>query len=398
MKKIIFMMPFYMLPIPSTMGGGVEELITLLLNENENQGNPKYKFYFIGKKLYGKNVKFESHTSYKNSEIINIKYNRLFNTFIRLINRVLKLFKIKRRFQTIYYKKAFKLIKTINPDLVIFERDYFADMNKYVKVFGKDKLAFHVHTQILDKEDISSKFGSLVTVSGFIAEDWKQYLNGATMNYHVLPNCVNEDRFNKVITKSQREDLRTGFGFSKEDFVVLFCGRIHKDKGVDKLINAILPLESNVKLLIVGSVTADENKTSPYESMIKTLVKNNSDRIKFTGYVKNSELYKVYQSADLQIVPSMCEEAAGLVVIEGQYSGLPQVVTKSGGMVEFANPNGTIIVEKENNVIENLTSAISNLKDNKDKLKQMSESNKIHALKYNKATYYKNFIKIIKDI
>ena len=279
-----------------------------------------------------------------------------------------------------------------------FERDYFSDTKKYAKLFGKDKLSFHVHTQVLDKENFSDRFGSLITVSGFIAEDWKEYLNGAPMDYHVLPNCVNENRFNKMISPSEREKIREDFGFSKNDFIVLFCGRINKDKGIDKLIEAILPLDKNIKLLIVGSVTADENKTSMFESMIKTQAKNNSDRIKFTGYVNNSELYKVYQSADLQIVPSMWEEAAGLVVIEGQYSGLPQIITKSGGMVEFANPKGTVIVEKEHDVVKNLNSAISNLKDDKNKLKQMSESNKIHACKYNKTTYYENFMKIAEKI
>ena len=42
MKKIVFMMPFYAFPVPSTMGGGIEELMTLLLNENEKQEKQLY--------------------------------------------------------------------------------------------------------------------------------------------------------------------------------------------------------------------------------------------------------------------------------------------------------------------------------------------------------------------
>lgn len=398
MKKIVFMMPFYMLPLPSTMGGGVEELMTLLLNEHEKQENPEYKFYFVNKKIYGKNAKFQTDCTYKNSEVINIKYNRFFNTIIRLINKGLKILKIKKRFQTIYYKKAFNLIKKLNPDQIIFERDYFADMNKYAKTFGKEKLSFHVHTQVLDKENISEKFGSIITVSKFIADDWKDYLNGKPMNYHVLPNCVNEDRFNKKLSSKERNEIRTNLGFDKNDFVVLFCGRIHKDKGIDKLIDAIIPMDKQVKLLIVGSVSAADNPKSVFENMIKQKVRENPERIKFTGYVNNSELYKIYQSSDIQIVPSVWEEAAGLVVIEGQHSGLPQIVTQSGGMVEFANPEGTIIVEKENNLVENLTSEINKLKNDSELRANMSESNKKHAQKFDKVSYYKNFLKIAEKI
>ena len=47
MKKIVFMMPFYMLPLPSTMGGGVEELMTLLLNEHEKQENVNPLFQIL---------------------------------------------------------------------------------------------------------------------------------------------------------------------------------------------------------------------------------------------------------------------------------------------------------------------------------------------------------------
>ena len=67
------------------------------------------------------------------------------------------------------------------------------------------------------------------------------------------------------------------------------------------------------------------------------------------GYINNDELYKYYQIADMQAVPSMWEEAAGLVAIEGMASGLPLVVTRSGGMVEYVDEKCALTVDKEKN-------------------------------------------------
>lgn len=394
MKKIVFLMPFYAFPVPSTMGGGVEELMTLLLNENELQQNPEYEFYFITKNLYGKKKKYNCINEYKNSKVIKIKYNRFVNTCIRIINRVLKILKIKKRFANLYYQKCFKTIKEINPDHIVFERDYDSDTKKYAKYFGKDKLSFHIHTQILNKEDLSDKFGSLISVSNFISDDWKNFLKNKDMNYYVLPNCVDEKRFTKTISKKERDLLRANYGLTKNDFAVIFCGRICEDKGIDKLIEAILPMDKSIKLLIVGSVSALTNQTTPFYNKIKSLAFENSDRIKFTGYIDNSELYKTYQCADIQIVPSIWEEAAGLVVIEGQHSGLPQIITRSGGMTEYANPDGTIIIEKDEHIVSSLKEQIQQLKDNKHK-EEMAKSNKKHALLFNEVSYYKNFVNIV---
>ena len=98
MKKILFLMNYYSLPVPSTMGGGVEELMTLLLNEHEKEENPEYKFYFINKKLTGKEKKYNTEKEYKNSEVINVKYNHLANFFVRAVNKIFRKLKIKKQF------------------------------------------------------------------------------------------------------------------------------------------------------------------------------------------------------------------------------------------------------------------------------------------------------------
>ena len=397
MKKIVFLMPFYAFPVPSTMGGGVEELMTILLEEHAKDIEADTEFYFITKQLYGTNKKlYDSKQEYKNSKIIKIKYNQFLNNCIRATNRVLKKLHINKRFSNIYYNKAYNEIVKINPDLIIMERDYDVITKKLIKKFGKEKLSFHIHTQILNKEKIDDYFDSIITVSNFISEDWKNYLSKSSkMKHFVLPNCVNEDRFIKQISEDERKSLRAKFEFLDDDFVSIFCGRICEDKGIDKLIDAILRLDDHHKLLIVGSVSAANKEKTPFLTKIEEMAKSNPNKIKTTGYIANNELYKYYECADIQIIPSMWEEAAGLVAVEGQICGLPQIITKSGGMIEFASPDGTIIIKKDENIVSSLMKQIEYLSSNKKILKEMSEKNKSHGLIFNKKTYYENFKKII---
>ena len=70
--------------------------------------------------------------------------------------------------------------------------------------------------------------------------------------------------------------------------------------------------------------------------------------MKFTGYIENQKLYRYYQSADIQVIPSLWEEAAGLIAIEGMLSGLPLIITKSGGMIEYAPSNVAVWIDRDN--------------------------------------------------
>lgn len=401
MKKIVFFIPFYGYPVPSVMGGGIEELMTLLLNEHEKQVNPDCKFYFIHKALYGKTKKqFDKDFTFKNTEIIKIKYNRVFNTLTRMFNRFLNLFKIKKRFSNDYCKKSYKAIEQIEPDLIIFEGSYDIIAGQLAEKYGKDKVWFHAHMQeTRKKQNLNDYFGTIISASNFISNDYKSFLSTNTeMKYAILPTCVNEERFNKELSKSEREDVRKSFGFSEDDFVSIYCGRIYENKGADKLIEAVLSLDEKFKVLIVGGVHSAKKQTTPYLQKIANFAKNNPSKIKFTGYIKNTDMFKIYQSADVQVIPSLCEDAAPLVIPEGLYSGLPQIATIAGGIPEFVNPEGSVLLERNDKLVQNIATELKKLQNDKKNHKKISENNKKFAQKYTKASYYNTFMKIVKDV
>ena len=215
---------------------------------------------------------------------------------------------------------------------------------------------------------------------------------------HILRNAIDVDKFNKSISEEERKRLRKKLGLQEEDFVVLYVGRLIQVKGILELMQAVLSIhDKHVKLLCIGSANFGKWTFSSYEGKVKKLAKNNSDRIIFTGYIDNQDLYKYSLLADVQCVPSLWEEAAGLVVIEAMAEGIPTIVTNSGGMIEYIDKETSLVIEREN-IVENLRRAICHLKESPNVRKQMSAKSKIHSQRYDETGYYMNFVETIYKI
>ena len=136
----------------------------------------------------------------------------------------------------------------------------------------------------------------------------------------------------------------------------------------------------------------EEIKFREYFNKIISSNKN----IKYLGFVENIKLPIFYQLSDLQVMPSLCQEGAGLSAIEGMVSGLPLIVTNSGGLIEYVNKECSIILEADKNLTNNLSKNIALLKNDPAKLERMSIASKENGKQYLFSEYYKNFKNIFK--
>ena len=144
----------------------------------------------------------------------------------------------------------------------------------------------------------------------------------------------------------------------------------------------------------MGSANFGKWAFSSYERKVKKLAEQYKDTIIFTGYVDNAEVYRYASVANVQCVPTLIEEAAPLVVLEAMAEGLPLIVTKSGGVVEYVDDSIALTIGKEN-VVEDLSRAICYMKEHPEVRKQMSENAKMNSKKYDEAVYYKNFVETV---
>ena len=90
----------------------------------------------------------------------------------------------------------------------------------------------------------------------------------------------------------------------------------------------------------------------------------------FTGYLRGKELAAAYASADVFVFPSTTD-TFGNVVIEAQASGVPVIVSDTGGPKELVEANVNGLVTKSHDV-EDLARAIRDLVNDKRKRDQMS--------------------------
>jgi glycosyltransferase involved in cell wall biosynthesis len=132
---------------------------------------------------------------------------------------------------------------------------------------------------------------------------------------------VSADRFSP---DRRSPEWRDRWGASDARPVLLYVGRLSREKGVDLLPALTERLQRSGfrhRLVIVGDGPMREELSNRCTGAI------------FTGSLLHDEVATVMASADLFVFPSRTD-TAGNVVLEAQASGLPVLVTEAGGPAE----------------------------------------------------------------
>jgi len=130
-------------------------------------------------------------------------------------------------------------------------------------------------------------------------------------------------------------------GFSEDDKILLYVGRVEPIKGLKTIIEAMAllnksenPLGKKLRLVVIGGGKKGVELSNNNEvKHIKRAVEKNglTDKIVFLGSKEQRALKDYYSAADTLIVPSMYE-SFGLVVVEALACGTPVLVSNVGKM------------------------------------------------------------------
>ena len=381
------------LPVPAVQGGAVENLIDFYLEYNN-----KYKLHDITVySIYDKCV--EKHPALC-SKVNNYKYIKTKSIYAKAEKLIRRFFYKKGVYHHVieyYLDKVIKQISRQNFDVIILEnRPHYTIKLSDLKY---KKLIVHLHNEHLTKtsymsKEIYNKVDRFICVSDYISNIVKSIgnKNDKVITVH---NGINLDTFSQIDNSIV---CRKALGLNRNDFVLIYSGRINKDKGISELIDALILLKefSNIKLLILGSsFFGNTNSDDIFISKLKEKAKILNNNIIFTGFIPYRNVPSFLKIADVAVIPSIWNDPFPTTVLEAQAIGLPIITTNKGGIREEVSKENAIILNVDSNFKNKLSESILYLYNNQETRNNMGIASKKRALLFSKEEYAKNFFKAL---
>lgn len=395
MIKILIISPD-ILPVPAVKGGAVETLIQQLIESKvKNNTDPQISYTVVS-------IKDEKICENSDDSYIYINNNFIKKTTSRVFGKISRLFSVSRSYTNIYLREVSDLVDDYDYIVVENQPEYALPLRKKTKAkfilhLHNDKI--NVNTQFLEK--ISESFDYVFSVSDYVRKQVEKTSFFKSSQLKVLYNCVDVERYATKLSVTEREQIRNKYSVEKNAKIILYVGRIDATKGVLELVQAFNRLNHNVVLVIVGSVWFSDNRKNQFVRQLETETSGAKKSIVFTGYVDHKEISYLQQASDIIVVPSVCEDACPLVVLESMASYTPIIATDSGGIPELiSNGCGVLVPRNSNNgtLIDNLQLAFENLLSNEGKGQLLAHNAWEKVQEFHINNYAKNFDKLIRDI
>lgn len=204
-------------------------------------------------------------------------------------------------------------IKGIRP--ILSPRGMMSDFS-FIKRNSAAKRIFH---------DILGGFLLRRTAFHLTSDAEEKETAGLADDHFVLPNLIQlqEDSAPGLPaeTPARRPD---------DPFQLVFLSRIHPKKNLEGLLEALSKVDFDYRLHIAGTGTPSYLESLQAMAREKGL----DQRVTWTGPVEGVEKFRLYQSADLFVLPSYNENFAN-VVIEALSSGTPVMVSREVGLSDY---------------------------------------------------------------
>ena len=382
------------LPIPAVLGGAVENLTDFYLEYNNRVKLHDITIYSVW------DPKVMKHPA--QSSCVNHYYYIDTTSFkARIERRIRKFFHSKKEYYNyfieFYFEKAFSDLKEKRFDYIILEN---CPGHAYkLSQRGYRNLILHLNNDLLNSESryhdiIFNSLSLILTCSDYIKE--RVSTIQACNKIQTLYNAIDTKIF---LPQKSSHVSRKQLGFSKDDFVIVYSGRINQDKGVSELIDAMLRIKktSNIKLMIIGgSFFGNTNNEDFFIRSLKEKSKTLEERIVFTGFIPYEDVPYYLHLADIAVLPSMWDEPFGLTIAEALAAGLPLITTRSGGIPEICE--GVAIIVDREQIVDNLANAILDLYHHPEKRALMAKASVERAQQFDKETYAKNFFAALENL
>ena len=209
---------------------------------------------------------------------------------------------------------------------------------------------------------------------------------------YVIPSGIDTTRFYKEnIDKNEIINLKKDLGLKKTDFIVLYVGRIAKEKSIDFLINnfnSVLNRIPKAKMIIVG------DGPDIKDLIDLTRKKGLENKIIFAGKAPWTDVPKYYSLCDVFVTASKTE-TQGLTVMEAMGASKPVVAIRDESFeLMITDKKDGLFFDDEKSYVD----MIYEVYKNKKLRDEISVNARRTADKYSPYNYAKNVLKVYEKV
>lgn len=235
------------------------------------------------------------------------------------------------RMNKLFYNRFYEDIMDWKPDIVHSQTEF--TMFIQAKKIAKDLDIPLLHTYHTVYEDythyfsLNKKIGKelakqftkqiIKTTDGVVVPTNKIYNLLTEYNIHediyVAPTGINIQK----LSECDDFDIRSGYKIPEDKHIVLFLGRIGKEKNITEILQYLENIDRDDIVFIIAGA-------GPFLSELKDICSNSKirDRLIFTGMIDSSKVGNFYSKADV-FVSASTSETQGLTFIESMACSTP---------------------------------------------------------------------------
>lgn len=263
-----------------------------------------------------KEFKHQRHFKFVKLNFTN-KYVRLAYEIPKIIKNLEIDFAHFNYFLPLFLNRNCKYIVTIHDVLFLDFPEFFPKKYQIVNSFLYGRSARK--TQIL------------TTVSEYSKQKITEHFNTKDKPIYILPNAVNEEYLKPQNKEEDKEFISRQFNINK---YIIFVSRLEPRKNHAIILKAYKQLElwkRGYSVLFIGKETF---KNETLNNLITEVNNISNGKIAHLENVKNEDLIKFYNAAELSIFPSVCE-GFGIPPLESGVLLTPTICSNTTAMRDF---------------------------------------------------------------
>jgi spore coat protein SA len=290
--------------------------------------------------------------------------------------------RFKYRNWTRYLTKVVSALSNQKPDIIQIE-----NRPKYIPFirqrFEKTQIWLSLHstmfisTSHIGKEELIScltQADKIIVNSHFLKNHLINQTNCDAAK--IIVNHLGVDT-NQFQSKWSNDQINKKVNFIKQwnlegKKILLFVGRLRKIKGIHRILQAmpyIIQTVPDILLIIAGSAFYGSDRKTDYVNHLHQLAMSFPNHVRFISFIPHAEIHQWFEAADIVLVPSIGQEAFGLVNVEAMACGVPVIATNIGGMPEVIDHGRTGYLINTDNIEAELANYVIQLLNNPTRIK-----------------------------